>query len=131
MKNKITAVFVIILILFNFIYNKSFAKALEDETVNAPIPDYVVAEGETTTTTTINSLIPTDKDGNVIDTTGIIQDITSSTSTVTPGNSSFPTTTTTTTETKSRLGRNKSEANMNKGGEKGSKITITKTEIRN
>ena len=38
----------------------------------------------------------------MIDTTGIIQDITSSTSTVTPGNSSFPTTTTTTTNSMSK-----------------------------
>jgi hypothetical protein len=40
------------------------------------------------------------------------------------------TTTTTTTETKMRLGRNKTEANLNKEGAKGNKITtITKTEI--
>ena len=39
------------------------------------------------------------------------------------------TTTTTTTETKMRIGRNKSEANMNKGGTKESKVTVTKTEI--
>lgn len=39
------------------------------------------------------------------------------------------TTTTTTTETKMRIGKNKSEANMNKVGERGSKVTVTKTEI--
>ena len=38
------------------------------------------------------------------------------------------TTTTTTTETKTRIGRNKSEANLNKG-DMGSKVTITKTEM--
>jgi hypothetical protein len=39
------------------------------------------------------------------------------------------TTTTTTTETNTRIGKTKSEANMIRGGETGSKITITKTEI--
>ena len=39
------------------------------------------------------------------------------------------TTTTTTTETKKRIGRNKSEANINKGEENESKVTVTKTEI--
>ena len=39
------------------------------------------------------------------------------------------TTTTTTTETKTRIGKTKSEANMIRGGESGSKVTITKTEI--
>ena len=33
------------------------------------------------------------------------------------------------TETKTRLGRNKSEENMNKGGEKEIKVTINKNEI--
>ena len=39
------------------------------------------------------------------------------------------TTTTTTTETKTRIGKTKSEANMIRGCESGSKVTITKTEI--
>ena len=39
------------------------------------------------------------------------------------------TTTTTTTETKTRIGKTKSEANMIRSGESGSKVTITKTEI--
>ena len=44
------------------------------------------------------------------------------------GGKTTTTTTTTTTETKTRIGRNKSEANLNKG-DMGSKVTITKTEI--
>ena len=39
------------------------------------------------------------------------------------------TTTTTTTETNTRIGKTKSEANMIRGGETGSKITVTETEI--
>ena len=46
------------------------------------------------------------------------------------GNKTTTTTTTTTTETKMRLGRNKTEANLNQEGAKGNKVTtITKTEI--
>ena len=44
------------------------------------------------------------------------------------GGKTTTTTTTTTTETKTRIGRNKSEANLNKG-DMGSKVTITKTEM--
>ena len=44
------------------------------------------------------------------------------------GGKTTTTTTTTTTETKTRIGRNKSEANLNKG-DMGSKFTITKTEM--
>ena len=46
----------------------------------------------------------------------------------TEGGKTTTTTTTTTTETKTRIGRNKSEANLNKG-DMGSKVTITKTEM--
>ena len=44
------------------------------------------------------------------------------------GGKTTTTTTTTTTETKTRIGRNKSEANLNKG-DMGSKVTITKAEM--
>lgn len=82
MKKKITLVFVVILILFNFIYCNS-----------------VFAEEKATTTSPMEQMLPKDDDGNPIDysqyTKGIGDELSSSTATVTPDGKSDTSSTTT------------------------------------